>query len=252
MHASARQAAILRALAREGSCSVMDLASQLSVSDETIRRDIKAMAAKGLLERVHGGAILPDILREPDFQKRMAYNAEAKARIARAVAREIRNGDSIFVDTGSTTLYVARALGEHSELMVVTNGADIARTLAQSGRNKVYLAGGEIRSDDGAVLGGSAVRFVESFRVRTAVLSVGAVQLEDGCMDFHLNEADLAQVAIRRASRVIVVADHSKFGAQAAVRVCDFSQISALVTDRPPPAPFARRLEEAGVELVVA
>ena len=252
MHASARQAAILRALSREGSCSVMDLAQQLAVSDETIRRDIKTMAAKGLLERVHGGAILPDILREPDFQKRMAFNAEAKGRIARAVAREVRSGDSIFIDTGSTTLYVARALAEHSDLMVVTNGADIARTLAQSGRNKVYLAGGEIRSDDGAVLGGSAVRFVESFRVRIAVLSIGAIHLEDGCMDFHLNEADLAQVAIGRASRVIVVADHSKFGAQASVRVCDFSQISALVTDRDPPAPFARRLEDAGVELVVA
>ena len=252
MHASARQAQILRVLSREGTCSVMELASQLRVSDETIRRDIKAMAARGLLERVHGGAILPDLLREPDFQKRLVRNAEAKQRIAQRVAREVRTGDSLLLDTGSTTLYVARALAEHSDLMVVTNGADIARTLAQSGRNKVYLAGGEIRGDDGAVLGAAAVDFIQSFRVRIAVLSIGAVHPEDGLMDFHLAEAEFSQAAIGRANRVIVVADHSKFGAQASVRVADFSAVHALVTDRRPSDAFVARLAEAGVELLVA
>lgn len=252
MHASARQAAILRALSREGSINVMDLAEQLSVSDETIRRDIKAMAAKGLVERVHGGAILPDLLREPDFQKRMAYNADAKQRIAKRVAAEIRTGDSLLLDTGTTTLYIARALAEHSDLMVVTNGSDIARTLAQAGRNRVYLAGGEIRGDDGAVFGASAIKFIEAFRVRLAILSIGALDLQDGLMDFHLAEAEFSQVALTRANRVIVAADHSKFGAQASVRVADFSAIHALVTDRRPPEPFMKRLEEAGVEVLVA
>ena len=103
MHRSARQAAIMRSLGLHGSCSVTGLAGQLAVSDETIRRDIKIMANKGLVERVHGGAVLPDLFREPDFQRRLNRNAEAKKAIARAAAAQVRDGDSLMLDTGSTT-----------------------------------------------------------------------------------------------------------------------------------------------------
>lgn len=250
MHRSARQARIMKTLDLEGACSVTELARQLAVSDETIRRDVTAMASKGLLERVHGGVVLPQLLREPAFQKRMQHNAGAKARIARRVAAMVRNGDSLMLDTGSTTAYVARALADHSGLMVVTNCTEIAGRLA--GRNRVYLAGGELRADDGAVFGASAMRFVEQFRVRYAVLSIGAIDPRDGLMDFYLQEAEFSRAVMAQASQTLVVADHSKFGIQAPVRVCRFDQVDVLVTDHAPPGALQRCLKEAGTELLIA
>jgi DeoR family glycerol-3-phosphate regulon repressor len=252
MHRSARQAAIMKALGLHGTCTVTGLADQLTVSGETIRRDIKIMANRGLVERVHGGVVLPDLFREPAFKRRLDRNPEAKRAIARTAASQLRNGESLMMDTGSTTAYVARALAGHSDLMVVTNCADIAGALAGSSRNKIYMAGGEFRADDAAVFGTSAIRFVEQFKVRTAILSIAAISADAGFMDFHLSEADFSRAAIRQAGRVMVVADHSKFTAQAPVKVCGFAEIDILVTDRPPPPPVAERLNQAGVTVLVA
>ncbi len=252
MHRSARQAAIMRSLGLHGSCTVTGLAGQLAVSDETIRRDIKIMANKGLVERVHGGVVLPDLFGEPAFQKRLNRNAEAKKAIARTAAAQVRDGDSLMLDTGSTTAYVSRALTQRTDLMVVTNCAEIARALATNGRNKIYLAGGEFRADDSAIFGPAAIRFVERFRVRTAILSIAAITADDGFMDFYLSEAEFSRAVMDRANQVMVVADHSKFSAQAPVKVCDFAEVDTLITDRPPPAPIAERLAEAGVTIMVA
>jgi len=242
----------MKTLGMHGSRTVSGLAEQLAVSDETIRRDIKAMAKKGLVERVHGGAILPDLFREADFRKRLGHNAEAKQAIARAVAAQIRNGESLMLDTGSTTTYVARALTDHADLLVVTNCAEIARTLASRNRNQVYLAGGEFRADDGAILGVSAIRFIEQFNVRTAILSMAAISPELGFMDFHLREAEFSRAVMRMARQVMVVADGSKFTIQAPVKVCGFADVDVVVTDRPPSAAAAERLVDAGVKVLVA
>lgn len=251
MHRTARHAAIMKRLALHGSSTVTGLAGELAVSDETIRRDIKIMVDKGLVERVHGGVVLPDLFREPTFQKRFSQNAEAKKAIARAAAAQVRNGDSLMLDTGSTTAYVARALAAQSELMVVTNCAEIARTLANNARNKVYLAGGEFRADDAAIFGASAIEFVQRFRVRTAILSIAGITLEGGFMDFHLSEAEFSRAVMAQAARTMIVADHSKFAAQAPVKVCDFEEVDVLATDRPPPAAVADRLAKAGVTVLV-
>lgn len=136
--------------------------------------------------------------------------------------------------------------------MVVTNGAEIARILSQGGRNRVHLTGGEMRGDDGALLGPTAVRFIESFRVRLAILSVGAIDLEDGFLVFDPAEAEVSQTAMRRAKECVIAADHAKFGASAPVFVADFGKVQRLVTDSAPPAPFARKLDEAGVKLEIA
>ena len=249
MHRSARQTSIMQRLSQEGTCSVTDLARRLAVSDETIRRDVKAMANRGLVERVHGGVILPLPDGEPAFRKRLARHAEAKQRIARQAAAEIRNGDSLMLDTGSTTAYVAQALAEHRDLLVVTNCTEIAERLVR--RNRVYLVGGELRADDRAMFGESAIRFVEQFRVKHAILSIAALRADDGLMDFHLSEAEYSRAIIRRADRTLVVADHSKFGSHAPVRVCGLEEIDLLITDQAPPEPLAGGLAAEQVRVLV-
>ncbi len=250
MHASARQASILKALEQGGVCRVGDLASQLAVSDETVRRDIKTMENKGLVERVHGGAHLRNLFREADFQKRLDQNAAAKRQIARLAASRVKNGSSLMIDTGSTTAYVGRALADHNDLLVVTNCSRIAGDLARAGRNRVYMAGGEFRSDDKAVFGPPANEFVRQFRVGMAILSIGAISLEDGFMDYHLAEAEFSRAMIAQANQIVVVADHGKFGDQASVRVCGFEAIDMVITDQPPGRAFRDALDKAGVAIL--
>ncbi len=251
MRQSARQVAIMAAVARAGTLSVAKLALDLAVSDETIRRDLKALADEGRVVKVHGAVTLPDLLRESAFELRLRENAEAKRAIAKAAAREIANGDSVMLDTGSTTAFVAYALRDHRDLTVVTNSIDIARSLATRNGNRVFMAGGELRADDGAALGPSAGAFIEQFRVTTAILSMGAIDPVDGPMNFDLAEVVFSRVVVSRALRTILVVDSSKFGRRAMVKAIPYGAIDMLITDRTPGAPFDGQLAEAGVRVVV-
>ncbi len=155
------------------------------------------------------------------------------------------------LDTGTTTSFVARELTGHRRLTVVTNSSDIARTLATVNGNRVYMAGGELRSDSGAAFGQSAVDFIRRFTVNHAIISAGAVSPE-GIMDFDLEEAELARIMLGRAERTAVATDHTKFGRRGLVTVAGFDEIDELFTDRPPPSAIAERLTASGTRLVVA
>ena len=154
------------------------------------------------------------------------------------------------LDTGTTTSFLARELTSRRRLTVVTNSSDIARTLATLNGNKVYMAGGELRSDSGAAFGGSAVEFVSRFSVNHAVISTGAVDAVMGVMDYDLEEAEFARMVLSRGARRIVVTDHSKFGRQGLVQVCGFDGFGELYTDRAPAPDLAQALAAAGVRLV--
>ncbi|MEJ6781924.1 DeoR/GlpR family DNA-binding transcription regulator [Aminobacter sp. Piv2-1] len=252
MNHSKRHSEILRLLETEGTITIADLADKLGVSLETVRRDVKPLSANGSILKMHGAIGLPAVVGEAPFERRMRENAEAKRSIARVVAATIRDGDSVMLDTGTTTSYLARELLGHRRLTVVTNSSDIARTLATVNGNKVYMAGGELRSDSGAAFGVSAIEFVSRFAVAHAVISAGAVDAANGVMDYNLEEAEFARTVLARGQRSVVVTDHTKFGRQGLVQVCGFAGFGELVTDRAPPADLAEALAAAGTELTVA
>jgi DeoR family glycerol-3-phosphate regulon repressor len=182
----------------------------------------------------------------------MRENADAKRRIAKVVAASIRDGESIMLDTGTTASYLARELLAHRRLTVVTNCSDIARTLSTVNGNKVFMAGGELRSDSGAAFGISAIEFVKHFSVTHAVITTGAVDARFGITDFDLDEAEFARVVLDRGQRKIVITDHTKFGRQGLVLVCGYDGFSELVTDARPPQDIADAMEAAGSKLVIA
>ena len=252
MSASVRQSEILKLVRQRGSCTIVELAQRLEVSDETIRRNVKPLASEGLVLKVHGGVILPHQFREPPIQRRMLENREAKERIAGQVAQQVQDGDSLVIDSGSTTVYVARALSEHSNLVVVTNSTQIAGILAAGTDNKVFMAGGELRSHDAAAFGSETVDFVRRFQVRYAILSIGAVHAEHGFMDHYHCEAEFSRVAMARSERCIVAADSAKFGGSAMVQVCPLDQVDLLVTDALPGLGLLQNLEAGDVEIMAA
>ncbi|TPP05972.1 DeoR/GlpR family DNA-binding transcription regulator [Rhizobium glycinendophyticum] len=251
MPTSKRQREILRVLEHEGTVALSVLARKLNVSLETIRRDIKLLAGSGNLVKTHGAISLASTVAEAPFERRMRENSEAKRRIAAIVAATIRDGDSIMMDTGTTTSFLARELTGHRRLTVVTNSSDIARTLATLNDNRVYMAGGELRSDNGAAFGTTAIDFISRFSVTHAIISTGAVDAE-GMMDYDLEEAEFARTVLTRGRRRLVVTDHSKFGRQGLVRVCGFEAVDEVVTDREPPLEIGEQIKSAGSSLVVA
>ena len=252
MNHSKRHGEILKLLQDEGTITIASLADRLGVSLETVRRDVKPLTNDGTILKMHGAIGLPSMVGEAPFERRMRENAEAKRAIAKLVAATIRDGESVMLDTGTTTSFLARELLGHRRLIVVTNSSDIARTLATVNGNKVYMAGGELRTDSGASFGVSAIDFISRFTVDHAVVSAGAVDAVRGVMDYVLEEAEFGRVVLARGARSIVVTDHTKFGRQGLVQVCDFDGFSELATDSPPPADIAAALEKAGARLLIA
>jgi DeoR family glycerol-3-phosphate regulon repressor len=247
-----RHAELLRLVREAGTISVGNLARRLAVSDETIRRDLRLLAAQGDLVKMHGAVALAHQVGEAPFERRMRENAEAKRSIAAHAVGFVSDGDSLMIDTGTTTSIFAQELLRKYNLTVVTNSADIARTLATVNGNRVYMAGGELNGDNGAAFGASAVAFAASFRVRHAVISIAAIHAESGPMDSLLAEAEFARTVLAQGEHRMILTDSSKFGRTALVKVCDFAHVTRIVTDSAPPEPEAEALEKAGIACDIA
>jgi DeoR family transcriptional regulator, glycerol-3-phosphate regulon repressor len=247
-----RHAKIISALRQHGSLSITELAALLDVSDETIRRDASPLEQNGEILKLHGALALPHNMAEATFERRMREFAPAKIAIARAAVQMVRDGESILVDTGTTTTFFARELRQRRNLTVITNSTEIARTLADVPGNKVFLAGGEMEADSGAAYGQAATDFISKFQVRHAFLSIGALDTVAGPMNATILEAQFASTALRCASHRIILADSSKFEQTAFVKVCDYSDIEVVVTEKPPCAEFFAVFNTTGTKLVIA
>jgi len=232
---SKRQLEIMKVLQVRKSCSVLELADHLDVSDETIRRDIRQLASTGAVEKIHGGVMLPHNSLEPPFLSRLHEQRDEKQRIARLTASLINDGETLLIDNGSTSCYVAKELISHRNLTIVTNSTEVARELCSRNHNRVFMAGGEIRSDDSAAYGSTAVEFVRQFTTQKAIISMGAIHATQGCLDFDLPEAELKKAIIPLTEEVIIAVDHTKFNKPGIINVCALQKIDKLVTNKMPP-----------------
>jgi DeoR family glycerol-3-phosphate regulon repressor len=247
-----RQRSLLDAVRLKGTISVEELAVQLEVTPQTVRRDVKLMEEAHLLARYHGGVGLPSSVRNIDYSQRQVLGSEAKQRIANAVAAQVPNGCSLLINIGTTTEAVARALACHKGLHVVTNNLNVAAILADNADCEVIVAGGVVRARDRGIVGEATIDFIRQFKVDIGIIGISSID-EDGTLrDFDAREVKVAQAIIEQSREVWLVADHDKFGRKALVRMAELTQIDVLFTDAPPPAAFKRVLQQAKVRLVVA
>ncbi|GLQ06615.1 DeoR family transcriptional regulator [Sneathiella chinensis] len=229
-------------LQAQKSCSVIELAEKLGVSDETIRRDIRQLSLSGAAEKIHGGVMLPQSSQEPPFLRRLQEQREEKQRIAKLSAGLVVDGDVLFIDNGSTSCYFARELISHRNLTILTNSTEVARELCSRNNNRVFMAGGEIRADDSSAFGPAAVAFARQFTTQKAFISMGAIHAQKGCLDFDLAEAEFKRAVIPQTENVIVTADHTKFGRAGIVKVCDLAEVDLLITDQMPDRDLVEQL----------
>jgi DeoR family glycerol-3-phosphate regulon repressor len=253
--AGARHARILDLIHRNGFISVTEVAESFAVSDMTIRRDLWMLEEKGMLVRTHGGAVGAGRREvfdadEPAFSSRRRRNAAAKAAIARAAVRLIGPRDSIGLDVGTTTLALAEEIAEHSSVTVFTNNLHAAAALGRS-RCPVHVPGGVVRGPELSVVGSKAVEQIGHYYLTKVFLGVSGL-IEEGFFDYSPEDTDVKRGFIAQSEQVIVLCDSSKFDHRSLVKVCDLGQVTALVTDAPPPQHLAEALERAGASIVVA
>jgi len=254
MGADSRHAGILDALRRRGGyAGIEELASGLSVTPQTIRRDLSEMAGKGLLRRHHGGASLPSSIANTDYAVRQVENRAAKERIARAAAALIPDGSSLFLTLGTTVEAAAAALAAtHSDLLVVTNSSVAARILGAAPGMKVHLLGGVWQARNGGLTGATAAEMAGRWRCDTLLTGAGAVDAEGWLLDYHEDEVAVARVMLGGSRRIMILADAVKFRRTAPCRVARPGRDALLVTDAAVPAATGRALRKAGAEVVLA
>ena len=248
---TARQEQILQAVQRQGYVSVDALAQRFDVTPQTIRRDINQLSRMALVERYHGGAGVPSSVENVAYAARQVLYLEEKRRIARLVAAHIPDQASLFINIGTTTEEIAKALLDHQGLRIITNNLNVANILCGKPDFEVIVAGGVVRGRDRGIIGEPTIDLISQFKVDFGIIGISGIDTEGVLLDFDYREVRVAQAIIRNSRRVLLAADHSKFGRNAMVRMGSIEQVTALFTDRPPPSSIAKLLADSGVDLHV-
>ena len=248
-----RQLSLLEVVRTRGSATVEQLAEKLGVTLQTVRRDVQQLAQSGLLTRFHGGVRVPSsTIENIAHRQRENLNADAKARIARAVAKQVPDGCSLILNIGTTTEAVARALMQHSGLRVITNNLNVATILSSNTQCEVIVAGGVVRPRDRGIIGEAAVDFIRQFKVDIALIGISGIESDGTLRDYDYREVKVSQAIIASAREVWLAADHTKFNRPAMVEVARLSQLDRLFCDAPPPEPFPKQLADAQVRCDIA
>lgn len=251
MLAEQRQHYILEQLGQHGALSISELVRQLQVSRETVRRDLNALALRGLLLMTHGGALAPS-RREPDLDIRETSNAAGKRAIGARAAQFVPDEASLVIDSGTTTLALARALLARRRLTVYTNDWRIGLLLARRNDNRVTLLGGELADHEDAVFGLDTLQQLAQYHADFAFVGAGGITADACLTDYSRAAAELRGRMILSATVALVLADHSKFGRTTPVKIANFAKAHYVISDAAPERKIRRALEALGPELVLA
>jgi DeoR family glycerol-3-phosphate regulon repressor len=228
------------------------LADTFKVTPQTIRRDINFLDEKGALRRYHGGAGAVPSTENVAYNKRKVLCHREKQIIAAMVAEKVPDHVSLFINIGTTTEEIARALSNHQGLRVITNNLNVASILSKKETFEVIVAGGLVRHRDGGIIGPLTIDFIQQFRVDYGIIGISGIDMDGTLLDFDYREVRAARAIIDNSRRVFLAADHTKFGRNAMVRLGNISETSAVFTDTMPPPALSDLISGAGARLFVA
>ncbi|MFJ9022805.1 DeoR/GlpR family DNA-binding transcription regulator [Streptomyces sp. NPDC102259] len=258
MFAAERRQLILEMVRANGAVSLRELARVVQTSEVTVRRDVRALEAEGLLDRRHGGAVLPGgFTRESGFPQKSHLATAEKTAIADLAANFVEEGEAIVVGAGTTTQELARRLARVPGLTVVTNSLLVAQALAHANRVEVVMTGGTLRGSNYALVGSGAEQSLQGLRVSRAFISGSGLTAERGLSTSNMLSASVDRALVQAAAEVVVLADHTKLGTDTMFQTVPTDVITRLVTDEPPAhddraATELQALADQGVQIAVA
>ena len=252
--AKERRALILRLLEQKEEVQVTEISRETGISEVTIRKDLTILQNRHLLLRTRGGAMrkpIENTNEETAVDKKRMFNIREKQRIGEEAVKLIKDGDFIMLDSGSTTLEVARHLGKFQHLRILTNAMNIATELMNYKRFDVVLLGGNVRVNSLSMVGPLALSVLRNFSRYKLFLGVDSFSIENGVSTPNLEEALLNQLMIQQAGKVIAVFDSSKFNKRSFVHVANANELDYIITDNAIPTGMTGKLKAAGVEVRV-
>ncbi|NXY94975.1 DeoR/GlpR transcriptional regulator [Streptomyces sp. BR123] len=258
MFAAERRQLILEMVRANGAVSLRELARVVQTSEVTVRRDVRALEAEGLLDRRHGGAVLPGgFTRESGFPQKSHLATAEKTAIADVAAGLVEEGEAVVVGAGTTTQELARRLARVPGLTVVTNSLLVAQALAHANRVEVVMTGGTLRGSNYALVGSGAEQSLQGLRVSRAFLSGSGLTAERGLSTSNMLSASVDRALVQAAAEVVVLADHTKLGTDTMFQTVPTDVMTRLVTDEPPThddraAAELQALADQGVQITVA
>lgn len=246
-----RRNKIIQKIESEGSVRVDELSDEFDVSSVTIRNDLDFFEEKGLIHRTYGGALLRNnVYNDPSIEEKKKINIEEKKRIAEYAADLIKDGESIILDSGSTTREIALRLKEKKNLTIMTNAINIALELAGCNNLEIMLTGGVLRDKSYSLVGPDAERTMQNYYFDKLFLGVDGMDFEHGLTTFHPLEAQLNRIMVERSNNVIAVTDSSKFTRHSFSYICDLNHINTLVTDKNISPDFEDKLKKRDIMVI--
>lgn len=246
-----RQDRILEMIREHGFVTTEQLVETFHVTPQTIRRDLNELARQNLLRRHHGGAGIDSSTANTEYQTRKIMDLEAKERIAESLVEMIPDNASMFINIGTTTETIARALLKKNNLQVVTNNLHVASILSAKEDFHIIIAGGEVRNRDGGIVGEATRDFINQFKMDFGIIGISGIHSDGSLLDFDYREVRVAQAIIANSDQVLLAADHTKFGRKAMVRLGTITQADHVFTDAPPPKALRAMLAENDIQLHV-
>lgn len=245
-----RKQRILDVLDQDGSAKISKLAGIAATSEITVRRDLDKLEAEGLLVRTHGGAMRRELsLSELMLEKRVKEMGSEKQRIGQAAAEMIRRGDTVFLDTGTTTLQIARALKTVSGITLVTNSIYVLAELRLAKDLNLILLGGTYRSGDHALSGPITEKNLETFRAKTAFLGTDGITADNGVTTNDIYTAEVTKLMMAHAEKSVLVADHTKIGRAGSIKYAEVEDFDLLITDGGIPEESISALRQLKIEV---
>jgi DeoR family transcriptional regulator of aga operon len=253
MMAEERRTQILQIVRTAGRVRVNDLASRFSTSAVTIRNDLDELHQRGMVLRSHGGAVLPDtILRESPVRERLNANSDEKRRIGAMAATLINDGETIILDSGTTTLEIARQIKRKRGLHVITNGVNIAAELLDARDVQTFMIGGTVRGESASISGRFSEEMFDQFSADKLFLGGAGCDLGFGVSGANLEETMVNRAMMRIAREIILVADASKFSKRSMSRIAPFAEIDTVISDARLGEEIQEKLRLLGCNLLLA
>ena len=230
---NSRQYKILDRINADGGAYIRDLDEELGVSEATIRRDLDELARMGLIERVHGGATkVNGTAFERAHSEKMRLMTEEKRRIAAHAASLVKNGDSIFLDSGTTTYFIACELTRNKDLTILTNNLEILSSVQFDPTTSLIATGGVRREEYSVLIGSVAENTIRSFCLDKAFMGCDAISVKRGLYNTNFPEVSVKRCITRCGKKTILVTDSSKFYVEALAKICELSEIDMIITDK--------------------
>ncbi|WP_003540505.1 DeoR/GlpR family DNA-binding transcription regulator [Desulfotomaculum nigrificans] len=240
---------IMDILRKEGKVEIDSLAVKLGVSPMTVRRDLAILEEQGVAYRTHGGAVLHNgLVGEVPYTHKETSHIEEKRRIGQEAATLIKDGQVIILDSGTTTREIVRGIKNLNDLTVITNDLKIALELSETTDFKVFCTGGLVQNRLGAMLGSTGENFLAGIRVDITFLGASAIDLKWGMTSPNLDKASMKKKMMAAADRVVLVADHTKFGKKSFAQIAPVEEVDLLITDRGLDQSVLKQIIKLGVQ----